>query len=204
MELLMPSSSTVIDTAPDEPSVELQAPGRLLTFITVKRINPRFRRTYGHWWIEVDGVESYGWWPSRCPIGLRGLFGELRGTLNGLGVVEGGTTTTDPYHLDEGDHAFHPLLVVPKNDDDVREQVRSFANAYSDVWRWQWWWQSKPTRNCRTFQDDLFAAIGLSEGDDNFYTRGPGCPFMFPLRRIAWAVSDARDRVALKSPTVRH
>lgn len=169
------------------------APGRVLEFITVKRLNPRFRRTYGHWWIEVDGVESYGWWPSRCPIGLRGLFVDLDGRLNGLGVVEGGTPTTDPHHRDVGDHCFHPTLTISKRDDEVREEIRAFAHAYSDVWRWRWWWQRKPTRNCRTFQDDLFAAIGLFEGEENLYTRGPGCPFMYPLRRLVWAVSDARD-----------
>lgn len=183
--------------------------GRVLTFLTIKRINPRFRKTYGHWWVEVDGVESYGWWPARVPVGLRGLLIGLQGTLNGLGATNGGSRTVDPYHGDEADHAFHPTLLADKTDEQVRQEIREFSWAYSNIWQWQWWWQDRPTRNCRTFQEDLFAAVGLVEGDDNLHTRGPGCPFMYQLRRTGWAISDARDwlrtnRAALGLPPGQH
>src|SRR5215211_1052478 len=56
---------------------------RALRFITVKRINPRVGDTFGHWWIEMDGVESYGWWPARRPVGLRIFLFGTKGTLNG-------------------------------------------------------------------------------------------------------------------------
>lgn len=166
-------------------------PDAEVPFLQVKRINPRFRRTYGHWWVEVDGVESYGWWPSRSPVGMRGLLFGLPGTLNAQGVLAEGTPTRDPYHGDEADHAFHPLLVADKDGDVLREQIRAFAAAYEDVWRWQWWWSSRPTRNCRSFQDDLFAAVGLVEHPRLLYTRGPGCPFMYPLRQARWRGEDA-------------
>ena len=31
---------------------------RTLQFVTVKRINPQVGDTMGHWWIEMDGIES--------------------------------------------------------------------------------------------------------------------------------------------------
>lgn len=194
------------DDAIEAPGTGLAPPSvppRVLSFVTVKRINPRFRKTYGHWWLEVDGSESYGWWPARCPIGVRGLFIGLPGTLNGLGAVVGGTPTTDPYHLDFADHEFHPTLVVDKTDGEVREQIRTFAAGYADVWQWRWWWQDRPTRNCRTFQEDLFAAVGLIEGEENFYTRGPGCPFLYQIRRVGWLLSDVREAVATVLRRVR-
>lgn len=163
---------------------------REINFIVVKRINPRFRRTYGHWWVELDGEESYGWWPSRSPVGVRGLLFGLPGTLNGMGVVEGGSPSHDPYHGDDADHVFHPRLSVDKGDEALRRDIRAFAASYADIWRWQWWWSSKPTRNCRSFQDDLFAAVGLEEDPELLFTRGPGCPFMYPLRQARWRLED--------------
>lgn len=43
---------------------------RLVTFIRVKRNLVVPGRSYGHWWLEVDGGESYGWWPDRMPVGV--------------------------------------------------------------------------------------------------------------------------------------
>ena len=34
---------------------------RVVEFVTVKRNAPLAGRSYGHWWVELDGVESYGW-----------------------------------------------------------------------------------------------------------------------------------------------
>ncbi len=164
---------------------------RVLAFIVVKRDSPRFRDHYGHWWFEIDGVESYGWWADHCPFTLRDMIAGTRGTLNGVGgTCLGGTPTTDPRHGEESDHSFSPTLVVPKTDCQVREEIRAFARSYRGAWGWQWWWSKERMTDCHTFQDDLFEAIGLEEGAEHVYTRGPGCPFMYPFRHAAWRLQD--------------
>lgn len=37
----------------------------------------------------------------------------------------------------------------------------------------------------------MFQAVGLYEEPRYLYSRGSGCPFMFPFRRFKWAVVDA-------------
>jgi len=164
---------------------------RVLSFAVVKRIDPRLPNTWGHWWIEMDGEESYGWWPTPCPMGWRGALFGSRGVLNGIGTTNGGTATRDAYHGDEPDHWFHPTLIVDKSDDQVRADIRAFAQRYVGGFRWQWWWLRQPAENCRTFQDEMFEAVGLFEEPEYLYARGSGCPFMFPLRRVRWGIVDA-------------
>ncbi|MGH9027629.1 MAG: hypothetical protein ACRDWD_16160 [Acidimicrobiia bacterium] len=153
---------------------------RVLSYVSVKRINPRVGDTFGHWWIEVDGTESYGWWPDRCPIRLRDFLFGTHGTVNGLrGTCAGGTTTTDPRHLQPATHTFHPTLLVRKSDRRVRTDIRRFAQGFRGEWRWS----TKPTSNdCRSFQLRLFQAVGLEEGPTHVHTRGRGCPFMALVR----------------------
>lgn len=170
--------------------VALDSVPRVLPFVVIKRIDPRFPSTWGHWWIEVDGRESYGWWPVPCPLGLRRTITGSHGTLNGLGARTDGSATRDPYHGDEPDHAFHPTLVAAKSDDQVRADIRAFAQSYAGGWCWQWWWLRNRTQNCRTFQWDLFEAVGLVEEPEYLYTHGPGCPFMYPFRCLKWRVQD--------------
>ena len=163
---------------------------RVLTFAVVKRIDPRLPNTWGHWWIELDGEESYGWWPTPCPMGVRGAAFGTRGCLNGIGTTDGGTRTRDAYHGDEPDHWFHPTLVVAKSDEQVRAEIRAFAQSYAGGFRWQWWWLRQPAENCRTFQQDMFDAVGLFEEPEYLHTQGPGCPFMFQFRRVRWRAED--------------
>ena len=163
---------------------------RVLSFVVIKRIDPRLPSTWGHWWVEVDGRESYGWWPLPCPLGLRRVITGSRGTLNALGTATEGTATRDPYHGDEPDHSFHPTLVVAKSDDQVRADIRAFAHGYVGGFRWPWWWLRKPAESCRTFQWGLFKAVGLVEEEEYLYTQGPGCPFMYPFRSVKWRVQD--------------
>jgi len=170
--------------------VALGSVPRVLPFVAIKRIDPRFPSTWGHWWIEVDGRESYGWWPVPCPLGLRRTITGSHGTLNGLGARTDGSPTRDPYHGDEPDHAFHPTLVATKSDDQVRADIRAFAQSYVGGWCWQWWWLRNRTQNCRIFQWDLFEAVGLVEEPEYLYTHGPGCPFMYPFRCLKWRVQD--------------
>jgi len=170
-----------------------------LTFALVKRIDPRLPNTWGHWWIELDDGQSYGWWPTPCPMGWRGAVLGTRGVLNGVGTPNGGSLTRDAYHGDEPDHAFHPTLVVEKSDDDVRAEIRGFAQRYVGGFRWQWWWLRQPAENCRTFQDEMFEAIGLLEEPQYLYSRGAGCPFMYPFRHVKWRTIDAVTAVVART-----
>ena len=177
--------------APAEPADgNAEAVPRVLGFAVVKRIDPRLPNTWGHWWIELDGQESYGWWPTPCPMGWRGALLGSRGCLNGMDTTDGGSATRDAYHGDEPDHWFHPTLVVAKSDDQVRAEIRAFAHSYVGGFRWQWWWLREPAQNCRTFQQEMFEAAGLFEEPEYLYTQGPGCPFMFQFRRVKWRVLD--------------
>ena len=169
---------------------EARAPvPRVLTWAVVKRIDPRLWDTWGHWWIEF-GEESYGWWPTPCPMGWRGAMLGTSGVLNGIGMSNGGTPTRDAYHGEEPDHQFHPAVIVDKSDDQIRADIRAFAHSYVGGFRWQWWWLRQGAENCRTFQDEMFQAAGLFEDREYLYTRGSGCPFMFPLRRAKWEIID--------------
>jgi len=164
---------------------------RVLDFVVVKRNVPQFRDSYGHWWIEVDGDESYGWWAHRCPLRVRDVIFGGWGRLNGVGgTCAGGTPTRDPRHGEDPDFAFHPILLLPKTDAEVRAEIRTFASGHAGPWGWQWWWSRGRMTNCHTFQLDLFAAVGLTEGAELRYTRGPGCPFMYPLRCVVWRITD--------------
>jgi hypothetical protein len=177
-------------SASDQDLADAPRVPRVLEYAVVKRIDARLPNTWGHWWIELDGEESYGWWPMPCPMGWRGALLGSGGSLNGTGGPTGGTMTRDAYHGDEPDHWFHPTLVVAKSDDQVRAEIRAIAQSYVGGFRWQWWWLREPAENCRTFQEDMFEAVGLFEEPEYLYTQGAGCPFMFPLRRLRWRVLD--------------
>lgn len=189
------SNEGVVLSAPvSGPDIGVAGPvPRVLRWIVVKRIDPRLPNTWGHWWVELDGEESYGWWPTPCPMGWKGAMLGSRGCLNGIGTANGGTPTRDAYHGEEPDHWFHPTLLVEKTDEQVRADIRAFAQRFVGGFRWQWWWLRGPAENCRTFQDDLFKHVGLSEEPEYLYTRGPGCPFMMLFRRVRWRVQDSFD-----------
>ena len=118
----------------------------------MKRLNihPFGEDKYGHWWFEMDGSESYGWWPKKRPVGLKDTFFGTEGELNGQ-TSFGGSPTEDPHQGDSGDEEFHP--VVSKNDgrsdDEIKACLRNFANSYSGEWRWTF----GAGQNCHTFQE---------------------------------------------------
>jgi hypothetical protein len=167
-----------------------------LPFVTVKRNTPLACRSFGHWWIEVDDEESYGWWPARLPVRFRDALRGVPGVLNGVGVTDDGTATRDPNHGQLADHEFHPVLMTPRTDDAVREAIRCFATSFSGEWRWS----TRPTMNCRLFQLELFDAVGLVDGTGNYRTRGAGCPALAPARRAA-ARLDGQRRWPRNLPT---
>jgi hypothetical protein len=166
---------------------------RTLLYVTVKRNNTSWRSIYGHWWIEVDDTESYGWWPAALPLAVRHLLVGTDGILNAVGLLGlRGTWYQDPSHGQSAVHVFHPVLSVVKPDDQVREEIRSFAHAYRAAWRWHWS-AARASGTCRVFQDELLAAVGLVEGVDQLHTRGSGCPFLYPFREVAWRLADRFD-----------
>lgn len=71
---------------------ELSDIPRVLEYVTVKRNLPLTWRSYGHWWVELDGTESYGWWPAKA-AGIVRLVRGSDGVLNG-----GASRTVDPNH----------------------------------------------------------------------------------------------------------
>lgn len=160
---------------------------RSLAFITVKRNLLQIGRSYGHWWVELDNDESYGWWPARSSLGLGGVIAGTSGVLNGSATA-GGAPPQDPNHGLTADHAFHPVLVVPRTDDEVRSIIRRFASTFSGEWRWA----TRPTMNCRVFQLALFDVAGLVDGTGNYRSRGGGCPAVAPIRRITGSITGRR------------
>ena len=173
---------------PTDEMAETEAP-RVVERILVKRNEPMTWRSYGHWWIEIDGRESYGWWPSRLPARLRDVIGGCDGVLNAVHhSALGGTRTRDPNHGLLADHEFHPVLVAPKTDDALVADIRAFVQHFKGPWRWS----TRPTMNCRTFQLALFDAVGLVDGTGNYRTRGQGCPALVPGRRVLNAATGQR------------
>jgi hypothetical protein len=163
-------------------SLRRPVPPRVLSFVTVKRTNPRFGR-FGHWWVEVDGVESYGWWPGRCPLRMRDFLVGGGGVLNGTGgSCAGGNRSRDPHHLESAEHEFHPVLTARKSDRRVRAEIRAFAAAFDGGWRWS----TKPeTDDCRTFQVRMMDAVGMVEPAGDRASRGRGCPFLAAFKTRA-------------------
>lgn len=104
---------------------------------------------YGHWWIEIDGVESYGWWPEG-PVSLGGTLTGVPGSLNAqTNEAWGGTPTRDPHHGDRGPgvNEFKVFSNIPKPQ--ALSIIRGFAGNYSGQWSWPL------GQNCHSFQNEL-------------------------------------------------
>jgi len=180
--------------------------GRLVTRVVVKRNNPRLIDVYGHWWVEIDGVESYGWWPGIRPISVPRALRGVPGVLNGIGGPEGGSPTIDPHHGEPADHAFHPAFHPAtggdRTDEEIVASLRHFAATFEAGWRWS----LRRTVNCRSFQVDLLAAAGLVVPEGYGHTGGVGCPLLAPLRRWCrlwarrWCRHDPDRRRARRRP----
>ena len=184
--------------AAQDPVTTYGAP-RSLLYLTVKRDNTSWRTPYGHWWLELDGETSYGWWPTSIPLRIRDLACGTDGVLNGVGLLGmKGSWLRDPHHGQPAAHAFHPVLQVVKADEQVRDEIRRFAHGYRSRWRWHWS-ARRSAGTCRGFQDDLLAAVGLADGPGRLHTRGSGCPFLYQLRRPWWWLADRADRLTQRT-----
>ena len=165
---------------------------RTLLWVTVKRDNPTLRDIYGHWWVEA-GEQSWGWWPRAVPVGVRQLARGTDGVLNGVGLIgQSGTWSRDAHHGQSAAHSFHPVLVDPVSDDEVAARLGRYALGYSGRWQWAWTRRSEHD-TCRSFQDGLLRAAGLTEGREHLASRGSGCPFLYPPRTLLWRAQDLLD-----------
>ena len=116
-----------VSPTPD-PTRALTGTPRVVERLLCKRNEPLTWRSYGHWWIEIDEDESYGWWPASLPVGARDVFGGCDGVLNAVHAPgSGGTATRDPNHGLLADHVFHPVLVEAKTDEALLANIRAFA-----------------------------------------------------------------------------
>jgi hypothetical protein len=126
----------------------------------MKRIPVISKHLPGHWWFEINGAESYGWYPvSTLPVAL--LFG-VPGELNGQTNHPGGTATRDPHHGDSAPVMFSPMTQDGdcRSDEQIQDCLRSFAQSYG-VSHWDWRWPGAP--NCHTLQMDAMNACNLSQ-----------------------------------------
>jgi hypothetical protein len=149
---------------------------RTVERVVVKRNNPSWFDLYGHWWVEIDGSESYGWWPEVPRLGIGRALRGVPGVLNG---GSRGGPGADPRHGEIADHAFHPVTAGSRGDDEIVIAIRRFAARYGGSWRWS----IKQSVNCRSFQTDLLGAAGLVVPDEYAHTAGAGCPFLESPRR---------------------
>lgn len=160
---------------------------RVVTSVVVKRIEARLWSRYGHWWVEVDGTSSYGWWPRPTPMTLRRVLLGGPGELNAVSSPSvKGTATRDPYHGEDADFSFCPLGSQEVDDELLHRRIRDAAAAYRGSWGWRWPWSPGPEEHCRTFQLHLLGAAGLVVDPSDRWTAGAGCPFMLIVRKPWW------------------
>lgn len=195
---VLPTAATPPQSTPLLPETVWGAP-RTLLWVTVKRDNPTMRDLYGHWWVEAAD-ESWGWWPRAVPVGLRQLARGSGGVLNGAGLIgRKGSWSRDAQHGQGAAHAFHPVLTEPLPDHEVAARLRGYAQGYSGAWRWAWTRRAEHD-TCRSFQDGLLRAAGLTEGLEHLASRGSGCPFLYRPRTLLWRWQDLRDAARSRSP----
>jgi hypothetical protein len=137
---------------------------RILLTVVVKRahvkglwkaaIGDKGELEYGHWWIEIDEIESYGWWPARS-VSVWETFTGVPGSLNGLRGI-GGTPTTDAHDGHPAEEMFHPAVVNAKSAAAIKECIRAFAKGYSGSWSWPF------GQNCHSFQEEMMEHCGLA------------------------------------------
>jgi len=148
-------SATVPEGGEVELVIELKV-YRLVTPIVYKRkqIDPFGADQYGHWWTELGGGESYGWWPSRGVGIIDTIFG-IPGALNGVPHFPSGTPTSDPHDSDPADQQFSPVIDDCRTDDDLKDLIRTCARGYSGNWSWFF----ELGNHCHTFQKKTISEV---------------------------------------------
>lgn len=140
----------VVQRAVSRAAVRLFRRGERVNFIKIKRIQMlRHADEYGHWWVEVDGKESFGWWPKEGVSKTETVSG-VPGELN-----RGGSR--DPHHGDKADVEFHPMVAEDVTEDEIRHRLKDFALSYGGDWQWAVGYG----QNCHSFQRELMSKVGL-------------------------------------------
>jgi hypothetical protein len=134
--------------------------GEEVRFIVFKRITMFLHRgdKYGHWWTEVQGKKSYGWWPKN-PVDKQSTLAGVDGELNGTTSFRG-TPDRDPHHGDNADIEFHP--VVDEDDlteDEIVKKIEVFSKSYHGGWMWFLGYG----KNCHSFQIQMMKYVGLRD-----------------------------------------
>lgn len=124
---------------------------------------------YGHWWTDLGGGESYGWWPESVFSGpalsaIIDTFMGVPGALNGMKAdgsndfSDTASLTRDPHHADDRadvDEMFSAVISDCRTDEDLKKIARRFAKAYSGRWSWRFEFGN----HCHTFQIGLMDKI---------------------------------------------
>lgn len=144
---------------------------RVLTTVVMKRIEMRgiFKAAkgdkseleYGHWWVEVDGKQSFGWWPASM-VSIGETFSGVPGVLNRSRGV-GGSATRDPHHGDPADEEFSPSVLNGKSAADIKKSIADFSIGFSVKYGSTWRWPGK--YNCHNFQEQMMKDVGLSKSN---------------------------------------
>ncbi len=115
-----------------------------------------------HWWVEIDGTESYGWWPEDPDAGTCAYLGAgdgASGVLNATTrTVNPGTSTRDPHH-GANVSSFYPVRVVSRGDEMTDDQIRSAIRSYANTFSGDYNLISGPS--CHTFIIDLMHNLNL-------------------------------------------
>jgi len=112
------------------------------------------RDQYGHWWVEIDGNESYGWWP----IGQVDFKGTIMGVPGALNRDPSNKSTIDPHHNEDADMEFSPVIDAKdtRTTNEIINCIRKFAKAYAKTHpSWSYPAIGKGTGNCQTFQEEM-------------------------------------------------
>lgn len=145
---------------PPIPIAVLPRPGRTVETVTCKRRHIDLGQgQMGHWWTEINGNESYAWWPKSEGSVWDALFG-TEGELNAVSHPSmGGTPTRDPYHGQAAEESFHPKCTDPAMDDSaIHSKMRTYAQGYSGSWRW-----TLGGTDCHVFQERMLGAASCRE-----------------------------------------
>jgi hypothetical protein len=137
-------------------SVESRPVGKLIKGVKVYRkdIDLGGEDKFGHWWIEIDGKESYGWWP-KDGVDYKGTFFGVDGELNGQ-TSFGGTPTLDPHHGDRSSGVNVFDVYGSMSRDAVISAIRGYSGSYSGSWSWP------VGQNCHSFQEQFLRDNGLT------------------------------------------
>jgi hypothetical protein len=138
-------------------------PARQVTSVVMKRIPVMSGHFPGHWWFEINGDESYGWYPvSKLPVtcALSGSWASA-GELNGV-TYHGGTATRDPHHGSEADVTFSPMTQDGdcRSDEEIQQCLRDYVSSYSPVADASWRWPGRC--NCHDLQLDAMQNCNLT------------------------------------------